>query len=196
VARGGPRRRAVRSDTLRYREALLEGAVRAFERDGVDVPLDEVAREAGVSIATLFRHFPSREALIAEVYMRDIDALCDTVDSLLKRLPPDEALSTWMQRFATYVCAKSGMAAAARTILLSAGDESPKPSTAKAHAAMARMLDEGQRAGLLRPGFTTDDVLRALGGICIVTDRPDRRAQARKLVATFVDGLRTSPRPS
>ena len=109
--------RPLRADAQRKRDAVLVAAVEVFAERGVDIALDEVARRAGVGIATLYRHFPTREALITGAYLREIEQLCDGVDDLLAELPPDRALVAWMRRFVGYVAGKPGMALALKIIV-------------------------------------------------------------------------------
>ncbi|HVE29341.1 MAG TPA: helix-turn-helix domain-containing protein, partial [Mycobacteriales bacterium] len=95
--------RPLRADAQRNRDRLLAVAVRAFSQDGPDVPLDAIAREAGVGIGTLYRHFPTREALVEAAYRTELDKLCDAAPVLLTTLPPDRALRAWMDRFVDYM---------------------------------------------------------------------------------------------
>src|ERR1035437_7005847 len=87
----------LRADARRNRDALLVVAASHFAEQGVEAPLEEIARRAGVGIGTLYRHFPTRDALIADVYRREVDLLCAGVDELLATLPADEALAEWMR---------------------------------------------------------------------------------------------------
>ena len=86
--------RPLRADAQRNRDRLLAVAVRAFSQGGPDVPLDAIAREAGVGIGTLYRHFPTREALVEAAYRTELDKLCDAAPALLTTLPPDLAAVT------------------------------------------------------------------------------------------------------
>src|SRR5215472_11137461 len=101
--------RAMRADARRNRERLLEVALRAFS-SGEEVTLETIARQAGVGIGTLYRHFPTREALVEAVYRGELARLRDTVSQLLASQTPDAALRSWMDGFADYVTAKHGMA--------------------------------------------------------------------------------------
>src|SRR5919201_1270681 len=107
--------RAMRADALRNRERLLEVALRAFS-SGQEVTLEAVARNAGVGIGTLYRHFPTREALVEAVYRGELARLRDTAADLLASRAPDAALRAWMDGFADYVTAKHGMAETLRAI--------------------------------------------------------------------------------
>src|SRR5258705_7895484 len=114
--------RPMRADAQRNRIRLLEAAVRAFSQDGPDVTLEAVAKDAGVGIGTLYRHFPTREALVEAAYRNELARLCDAVADLLQTMPPDEALRTWMDRFVDYMTTKRGMADALRAVIASGGN--------------------------------------------------------------------------
>src|SRR5216683_7288685 len=113
--------RPLRADAQRNRDKLLDVAVRAFSQEGPDVPLDAIAKEAGVGIGTLYRHFPTREALIEAAYRNELARLCDAVAELLQAMPPDQALRAWMDRFVDYMTTKRGMAGALRAVIASGG---------------------------------------------------------------------------
>src|SRR6266700_1610357 len=100
-----PRPRALRADARRNRERLLHAALRAFSSGG-EVTLEAIARQAGVGIGTLYRHFPTREALVEAVYRGEVARLRDTAAALLASQPPEAALRAWMDSFASYVTAK------------------------------------------------------------------------------------------
>src|SRR5579863_8057679 len=114
--------RPLRADARRNRDRLLGVAVRAFSQSGPDVTLDAIAKEAGVGIGTLYRHFPTREALVEAAYRNELDRLCDPVPQLLESMPPEQALRLWMDRFVDYMTAKHGMADALRWLVASGGN--------------------------------------------------------------------------
>src|SRR5215831_4644017 len=95
--------RPLRADARRNRDRLLSVAVRAFSQDGPDVTLEAIAKEAGVGIGTLYRHFPTREALVDAAYRTELARLCDAAPELLAALTPDKALRTWMEAFLEYL---------------------------------------------------------------------------------------------
>ena len=119
-------------------------AAELFAEHGVDVSLEEIARKAGVGIGTLYRNFPTRDALIADVYRREVDQLCDGVDELLERAAAGEALEEWMRRFVSYVATKRGMAAALKSVV-GADSELFADSRVKINDAMARLVRCGGR---------------------------------------------------
>jgi AcrR family transcriptional regulator len=181
--------RPLRADVRRNREALLASAVAAFTARGADASLEEVARGAGVGIGTLYRHFPTREALVEAVYRREVAMLTGGVDDLLARLPADKALAEWMRRFVAQVAAKRGMSTALKTAL---GPDSTVFATARTEilATAARLLDAAAADGLIRADVPPEDLLRGLSGFCTVSDTPGWEDQAQRLVALLVDGLR------
>src|SRR6202040_559454 len=103
----------------RIRARLLEAAVRAFTQEDPEVTLDAIAKDAGVGIGTLYRHFPTREALIEAAYRNELARLCDAVPDLLQAMPPDQAMRTWMDRYIDYMSTKRGMADALRAVIAS-----------------------------------------------------------------------------
>jgi AcrR family transcriptional regulator len=102
--------RPVRADARRNHDRLLDAAVRAFASDGAEVTLDAIAKTAGVGIGTLYRHFPTREALVEAAYRQELARLCDAVPDLVRSLPPDEATRAWMDRFIDYMTTKRYLA--------------------------------------------------------------------------------------
>ena len=183
--------RPLRSDAARNRDALLGAASELFAERGADAPLEEIARRAGVGIGTLYRHFPTREALIAAVYRREVDLLCSGADGLLATRAPDQALQDWMEQFVRYVGLKKGLAMTLKAT------EGHSELFAYSHAlirdTIGRLADAGARAGSIRPGVEPADLMRALGGFCSVTDQPGWDATAVRLVGLLVDGLRYQP---
>src|SRR6201997_5400778 len=108
---------SVRSDARRNREKLLEVATAAFAAaDGRAVSLESIARDAGVGIGTLYRHFPNREALVEAIYRTELAEVAGAAAELLKRHPPRAALRRWMDRYAGFVAAKRGMAESLRAL--------------------------------------------------------------------------------
>ena len=178
--------RALRADARRNRDRLLEVAVRAFSQDGPDVPLDAIAREAGVGIGTLYRHFPTREALVEAAYRTELDKLCDAAPVLLSTLRPDRALRAWMDRFVDYMTTKRGMAEALKAVIASGGNPYAV-SRDRLLAAVGLLLDGGTSAGLLRADVPAADVLTSLSGVTLAATERD---QAGRLLDLLVDGLR------
>jgi len=179
----------LRADARRNRDALLVVAAAQFAEQGAEAPLDEIARRAGVGIGTLYRHFPTREALIADVYRREVDLLCSGVDDLLATLPADEALAEWMRRFVGYVATKRGLAVALKSMV---NDNSELFAQSRTHIneSMARLVQAAVEAGLVRGDADPEDVLRGMSGFCLFSEQAGWQEQAQRLVTLLVDGLR------
>jgi AcrR family transcriptional regulator len=182
--------RPLRADARRKRDAVLAAAVDVFAERGVEIALDEVARRAGVGIATLYRHFPTREALITGAYVREIDLLCDGVENLLATLPADEAIAAWMQRFIGYVAGKPGMALALKSIVTTTDAAALQASHDRIYAALGQMLAAGQRVGIIRADASPEDLANALSGVSLANSQPGTQDRANRLIALLVDGLR------
>jgi AcrR family transcriptional regulator len=181
--------RPLRADAQRNRDRLLEVAVRAFSQDGPDVTLDAIAREAGVGIGTLYRHFPTREALVEAAYRSELARLCDGVPGLLAAGPADRALRAWMDRFVDYMTTKRGMADALRAVIASGGNPYEQ-SRGRLTAAITALLDAGAAAGTLRRDVAPADVLASLSGVSLAAGEPGQRDQAGRLLDLLMDGLR------
>ncbi|MET8280847.1 helix-turn-helix domain-containing protein [Micromonospora sp. NPDC005174] len=178
--------RPLRADALRNRERLLQTAVQAFSRPGPEVTLDAIARAAGVGIGTLYRHFPTREALVEAAYRNELARLCDAAPQLLDRLPPERALREWMSRFTDYLATKRGMADALR-LVIATGANPYAQSRDLLLAALGRLLGAGAAAGSVRGDVAAGDVLAGLSGISLAAGE---RAQADRLLDLLMDGLR------
>jgi AcrR family transcriptional regulator len=181
--------RPVRADARRNYERLLEAAVHAFASEGADVTLEAIAKAAGVGIGTLYRHFPTREALVEATYRQQLAWLCDAVPGLLRSLPPDQATRAWMDLFMDYVTTKRYLAGALRAVVASNGALYAQSRT-RLIAALAALLDAGATAGTLRSDVEPNDILVALSGVSLATVEPTQRAQAGRLLDLLVDGLR------
>jgi AcrR family transcriptional regulator len=187
--------RSLRADARRNRDRLLEVAVRAFSQDGPDATLDAIAKEAGVGIGTLYRHFPTREALIDAAYRNELARLCDSVDDLLRTGPPDQALRAWMNSFIDYMGTKRGMGDALRAVIASGGDPFSQSRT-RLIGAVTTLLQAGVAAGTLRSDVAPDDVLASLSGVSLATGvspatvSAEPRQQASRLLDLLMDGLR------
>lgn len=181
--------RRLRSDAQRNREHLLAAAVAAFSADGPEITLESIARNAGVGIGTLYRHFPSREALIDAAYRSELARLCDSVPGLRESGPADEALRAWLELFGEYMTTKRGMADALRMVVASGGDPFAE-TRGRLLAAFAMLLEAGAADGTLRTDVSADDLLASASGIWLAAGEPAQRAQALRMVDLLMDGLR------
>lgn len=178
---------AARSDAARNRERLLEVARAALERESAP-SLEAIARAAGVGIATLYRHFPTRDALAEGVYREELEALASAADELLEQLPPDEALLAWGERFADRIESKRRMADAVRG-LISSGAVTTQESRATLAGAAQRILDAGVADGSLRAGASGEDLVIALVGVYLACPDQAQNARARRALRLVVQGI-------
>jgi AcrR family transcriptional regulator len=185
--------RPLRADAQRNRDRLIEVALSEFTRLGPDATLDAIAKAAGVGAGTLYRHFPTREALIEAVYRNEVTRVCNAAPALLETLAPAAAMRTWMDRFIDYTTTKYGMADALRALIASGGDPFAH-SRERLRTAIGTLLDAGARDGSLRSDVDPADVLVALSGVALAAGRPEQREQADRLLDLLMDGL--APRPS
>ena len=179
----------LRKDAQRNREKLLAAAVELFAERGTEGSLEEVAKRAGVGIGTLYRHFPTRDALVEAAYRNEVAQLRAAADELLAELPPDAALEAWMRRFVDYGSAKRGMRDALQSI---AGGSATLFADTRSQVteAVAVLLRAGAKAGTLRSDVEPEDVLRAMGAIWTMPDGDDFPEQAMRVLGLVLDGLR------
>ncbi|MEU3742147.1 TetR family transcriptional regulator [Streptomyces sp. NPDC032198] len=180
--------RPLRADAQRNRDKILAAAVRMFTEQGLDAHFEHIAREAGVGTGTLYRNFPTREALIEAAYRNEVARLCDAVPDLLATLPPRDALRAWMRRFIDYATAKLGMAEALRAVVASGGDPYAD-SREMIQGALSSLLEAGVTAGVIRSDLRPADLFAALAGIALTSARPEQREQAERLLDLLLDGL-------
>ena len=184
--------RKPRADAARNRERVLEAAKVVFSAGGPEASLEAVARTAGVGIGTLYRHFPTREALFEAVYRHEVQHLADLAERLKQQAQPIEALRQWMRSNVKFVATKKGMSAA---LALAAYKNSELFSYSfdRLTRAVGGLLDQAIAAGDIRADITPEDLLRALVGMCYMHDQPGWQASVLRLVDVFVDGLRIQP---
>ena len=182
--------RRPRADAVRNRELVLEAAKAVFSAGGPEASLEAVARKAGVGIGTLYRHFPTREALYEAVYRREVEQLADLAEQLKNdEAPPTEALRRWLHSNVEFVATKKGMSAA---LALAAHNSSELSaySLERLTRAVGALLDRAAAAGEIRADISPEDLLRALVGMCYLHDQPGWQASVLRLLDVFVDGMR------
>lgn len=181
--------RAPRADAQRNRDKLIQVARAAFTAADGTVPLEAIARDAGVGIGTLYRHFPTREALVEAVYAAELDDVTGSVPALLRQLPPDAALRAWMQRYAAFVATKRAMAETLRAGWASGRIATPA-TRERITAAIATILADGAEAGTLRTDIDPQDITVMLMGTLLATTGGDTPGQTGRLLDLVMDALR------
>jgi AcrR family transcriptional regulator len=181
--------RRPRADAARNRAKLVDAATRAFAASGEDTSLEGIARAAGVGIGTLYRNFPTREDLVAAVYAAELDAALDTVDTLLRTMPADEAIRAFMHRYAGFVRTKRGLAEVLREGALRSTAESVGTRD-RVNASIGDLLAAGVEQGLVRADVLADDVTAAMVGAFLTTRDVADEAQTGRLIDLLVAGLR------
>jgi AcrR family transcriptional regulator len=189
--------RKPRADAVRNRERVLEAAKAVFSAGGPDASLEAVARRAGVGIGTLYRHFPTREALFEAVYRREVQQLSELPEQL-KEISPVDALRRWLKSSVEFVATKKGMLAAL-ALTVHGSSELYAHTFERLTTAIGTLLDRAVAAGEIRADISPEDLLRALVGMCYMHDQPGWQNSVLRLVDVFVDGLRVQtgePKPS
>jgi AcrR family transcriptional regulator len=179
----------LRADARRNREKLVAVARAAFAAADDTVPLEAIAREAGVGIGTLYRHFPTREALVEAVYAAELDHVATSAPALLAEFPPETALRAWMDRYAAFVATKRGMLDTLRTGWASGRIATPT-TRERITAAIGTILTAGARAGSLRADVGPEDVTTMLLGVFLSTAAGNTPEQTGRLLDLVVDALR------
>jgi AcrR family transcriptional regulator len=170
----------------------LEAAKAVFSQGGPEASLEAVARRAGVGIGTLYRHFPTREALYEAVYRREVDQLVELVGQLETQNTPVEALRRWMHAGVEFMATKKGMAAAL-ALAAHRSSELAAYSLDRLTGALEGLRLRAADAGELRSEIDAEDLLRTLVGMCYAQDGPGWQARVLRLVDIFIDGLRRRP---
>ncbi len=180
--------RRVRADSKRNMETLLEAAMEVFRTSGVDAPVREIASKAKLGIGTLYRHFPQRSDLIIAVFQHEVNSCADTAYSLLQRHEPGDAVALWLQRYASFIEAKIGLATA-----LHSGDPAyetlPAYFREKLLPALTMLLDRAVETGQIRADVAPSDLLIAVARLCMQS-HDEGPEYSRRMVSLLVDGLR------
>ncbi|MFD5629080.1 MULTISPECIES: TetR/AcrR family transcriptional regulator [unclassified Streptomyces] len=188
-ANTGTAGRPARADARRNRDRLLAAAREAFAASPDAVPMDAVARAADVGIGTLYRHFPTREALVEAVYAAELDEVVSSASALLDEHEPAAALRAWMSRYAAFFRIKRGMSDTLRAGWASGAIATPG-TRERITAAIATMLRDGARAGSLRSDVDPGDVTVMLLGVFLSTTAIDSPERVDPLLDLIVDALR------
>lgn len=181
--------RKVRADAQRNRERILEAAKKAFTREGAAASLDDIARRAGIGSATLYRHFPTREALIEAVYRSEVEKLAAAEERFAAAMPPLEALRAWMLLFIDHVAEKK-LIIPAMELVAGGSMRLIEGSRDRIHTAFLRSAKRAIAGGHLRADTNPDDFVRALVGVFHTTATPGWEESARRLVDILIAGSR------
>lgn len=184
-----PTPRPLRADARRNHERLLCAARETFDAQGVDACLDEIARRAGVGIGTLYRHFPTRRAMLEAMLHDGIEELCLFADRLLDAPDPADALAAWLRAVVAHAAASRGLAAE----LLRTTSEPGAPPAAKCEEMRAmggRLLARAQASGDIRDDIDASDLFTLVNGIAWATDQGVAERAAGRLLDVMLDGLR------
>jgi AcrR family transcriptional regulator len=187
--------RASRADATRNRDQLLAVATRVFGSADAEPSMRAIAREAGVGIATLYRHFPTRESLVDAVYQDQVVRLTAGARELLGQLPPAAAMRHWMDLFGEWIATKNGMLDTLLAMIES-GEIAHAQTRTELLTAITTILDAGCAAGDLRPDVTAEDIAASLIGIFTVAPQPEHEAKANRMLNLLMDGLRPAARPA
>lgn len=181
--------RKPRSDAQRNRERILEVAKQVFTRRGVDASMGEIARRAKLGPGTLYRHFATRDDLLATVYITEVEKLAAAQKTLSAELPPIEALRAWLLVFIDYIAAKKIIAPALNAM---AGGPSRvfQQSVKIMEEAANALASHAIATGDLRPDVDPIDLMRAIYGLSTAGSADDWPAKARKFVDILLQGSR------
>ena len=181
--------RKPRSDAQRNRERILEAAKEAFTRLGADASLDDIAKRAGVGAGTLYRHFPTRDALIEAVYRSEVEKLAEAERRFTRTMAPIEALRAWMLLFVDHIAAKQIIAPALNSVAGGPG-KLIEGSRGLVQGAIDALVQRAIRSGDIRSDLEPFDLLRALIGVSHIASGPGWQQSARRLVDILILGSR------
>ena len=184
-----PPPRKPRADAERNRQRILEIAKKTFTRSGANISLDDLARQAGIGPGTLYRHFPTRDALLEAVYRTEVEKLATAERELSQAMPPVEALRAWMLLFVDYIAAKHIIAPALNT-LVGGPSKLFEASGSQIKGAIGALVERAIESGDIRPDLDPLDLLRALVGVSNVASVPNWAESARRLVQILIAGSR------
>jgi AcrR family transcriptional regulator len=184
-----PETRKPRADALRNRERLMEAAKQAFTEEGPEVSLDAIARRAGVGIGTLYRHFPTRDAVVEAVYRREVGQLAEAATALSQTHAPGAALDAWLRLFVDYMAAKRVIAPALGALPGGAA-ALYETSGSMLRAAISALVERAKAAGDIRGDIEPEDMMQALSGLAHGVSTPGWRARTLRLIEVLMAGLR------
>jgi AcrR family transcriptional regulator len=179
----------LRADARRNRERLIAAATTAFSEHGADAPLEDIARQAGVGIGTLYRHFPTRLALQETVFRTQVERVCQRGRELIDDPSPGEAFAAWLHALSSYLGTKRGLS---KALIANLGRDSELISSCSQimKSTAEHLLERAQKAGEVRTDISSMDVMRLVHGIAVASEQTPE--DAGRLLSLMIDGLRTS----
>lgn len=184
-----PAPRKPRADAQRNRERILQVAKQAFTQSGANASLDEIASQAGVGPGTLYRHFPTRDALLEAVYRTEVEKLAAAERKFAEIMPPIEALRAWMLLFVDYIATKK-IIAPALNALVGGPSKIIEASHSQTYEAVRALVKRAVESGDIRKDLDPVDLLKALVGVSYVASSPDWQQSAKRLVDILITGSR------
>jgi AcrR family transcriptional regulator len=186
LATSVPTQRPKRADAARNYDKLLVAAREAFTSQGEDASLEGIAKRAGVGIGTLYRNFPTRQALLEAVYIEEVEGICRAVQEF-EGQEPWQALTGWLRRFADYATTKTALAGELMAYM-EEGSEVFLHCRHAIKASGAPLLEAAQRSGDVRPDVRFMDMVRMVGGIATIHNAEP--GQVDRILEVALDGLR------
>lgn len=182
----------LRADARRNRDALIAKARELFARGCFDLRFDDFAKLAGVGTGTLYRHFPTRQALAEAVYREELATICARGRELRDSLPADEALEAFLRGFVDHLHSHEGLARTLATLMATRSG-----TLAEGAQTLSQVIDDllaaAVQAGTVRADVGTGSIMTAVEGICAAYDHPTGRADADGVITLVVAGLRVQP---
>ncbi|WP_431918143.1 TetR/AcrR family transcriptional regulator [Nonomuraea jabiensis] len=186
-----PTAKPMRADAARNYERILAAARSAFAEQGSQAPLDDIAQRAGVGNATLYRHFPTRQALLEAVHRDHIEALCRQAEALLSSASPSEALMSWLKAVVAQGSTTRGLAA---SLMAAMGTQEESWCRAAIVTSATALLTRAQQSNAIRQDVTAGQLLKFVNAIALATEtEPDREQQSGHLLDLLLNGLRSTP---
>jgi AcrR family transcriptional regulator len=180
----------LRADARRNRERLLAAATAAFAEHGADAPLEDIARQAGVGIGTLYRHFPTRLALQEGVFRSQVETVCARGRELAEDPSPGDAFAAWLRVLTGFLATKRGLSHA---LISTLGKDSELISSCGQvmRTTAEQLLERAQQAGTVRKDLTAMDVMRLMHGIGVAVEQAP--GDADRMLSLMLDGMRAHP---
>ena len=178
----------MRADARRNYERIVATAREVFFEKGVDAPLDDIVKRAGVGAGTLYRHFPNREALIEAVYRSEIEEVADQSQELAHTLPPLEALREWIRGLVNFQTDRTGLTAAIKAVM-DQDSETFQYCKHKLRDAASSLLVPAQATGAVRPDLDAIDLMRLSHGIGAAARYADEESRSR-MISILLEGMK------